>query len=61
MRFLPPLFAFSAFILVRNVISTTLAADILRVPIRGSMLIRAANLFRIAMLLPRYCGSKPPL
>jgi hypothetical protein len=24
-------------------------------------LIRAANLFHIAMLLPRYCGSKPPL
>ena len=62
MRLLPPLFAFQAPSSLCAMFQFPPTADIGRVLIRGMhALIRAANLFHIAMLLPRYCGSKPPL
>ena len=63
-RFLPPLLVFQApsFLCAMFRFPPTLAADIRRALIRGTHApVRAANLFQIAMLLPRYCGSKPPL
>ena len=61
-RVLPPLPVFQAPSSLCAMFQFPPTADIGRVLIRGMQaLIRTANLFHIAMLLPRHCGSKPPL